>query len=99
MEIAVSGASGLIGSALVTSLTAAGHRVARLVRTPPAAGSGDIYWDLAKAYVDTTQLGGKSAVVHLAGETIAQRWTPEAKRRIHASRVRGTQLLSEAIRQ
>ena len=99
MEIAVSGASGLIGSALVTSLTAAGHRVARLVRTEPAAGSGDIYWDPARAYVDTTQLGGKSAVVHLAGETIAQRWTAEAKRRIQSSRVLGTQLLSEAIRQ
>jgi uncharacterized protein (TIGR01777 family) len=99
MEIAVSGASGLIGSALVSSLTAAGHRVARLVRTQPMAGSGDIYWDPAKSYVDTTQLNGKAAVVHLAGETISQRWTPEAKRRIYSSRLRGTQLISEAIRQ
>ncbi len=99
MEIVVSGASGLIGSAIVSNLTAAGHRVARLVRTQPGAGSGDIHWDPEKAYVDTTQLGGKSAVVHLAGETIAQRWTPAAKRRIHFSRMRGTQLLSEALRQ
>lgn len=103
MEIVVTGASGLVGSALVPALTAAGHRVVRLVRTRPRTEmgpeSGDIFWDPAKAYVDTTKLEAKDAVVHLAGESIAERWTPQKKIRIQESRVRGTQLLSEALRQ
>jgi hypothetical protein len=99
MEIAVTGSSGLIGSALVTALTAAGHRVARVVRSQPAADSTDISWDPDKAYVDNTKLSGKDAVVHLAGDSIAERWTPEKKVRIQFSRSRGTQLIAEAVRQ
>jgi uncharacterized protein len=99
MEIAVSGASGLIGSALVQALTQAGHRVARLVRTQPGPDSPDIYWNPETAYVDTTKLDGKQAVVHLAGETIAERWSPAKKARIQSSRARGTQLMAEAVRQ
>jgi hypothetical protein len=99
MEIAVTGARGLIGTALVEALTAAGHRVARMVRTQPPADSSDIYWDPDKAYVDNTKLSGKDAVVHLAGESIAERWTPEKKHRIQWSRARGTQLIAEAVRQ
>jgi uncharacterized protein len=99
MEIAVTGASGLIGSALVAALTAAGHRVARVVRTQPPAGSADIYWNPDTAYVDTIRLSGKDAVVHLAGETIAERWTPEKKKRIQRSRAPATQLIAEAVRQ
>jgi uncharacterized protein len=99
MEIAVTGASGLIGSALIARLTASGHRVARLVRTEPRPDSTDIYWDPEKAYVDTVNLDGKDAVVHLAGATISERWSPERKARIQSSRVRGTQLIAEAVRQ
>jgi uncharacterized protein (TIGR01777 family) len=99
MEIAVTGSSGLIGSALVAALTAAGHHVARVVRTQPAADSTDIFWDPAKSYADNTKLSGKDAVVHLAGETIAERWSPEKKVRIQFSRSRGTQLIAEAVRQ
>jgi uncharacterized protein len=99
MEIAVTGASGFIGTALVAGLAAAGHRVVRLVRVPPAPGSPDIYWDPDKAYVDTIRLDGIDAVVHLAGESIAQRWTYDKKSRIQLSRTRGTQLIAEAVRQ
>jgi len=99
MDIAVTGASGLIGSALVEALAGAGHRVARVVRTQPRPESADIYWNPDKAYVDTPKLDGADAVVHLAGESIAERWSPDKKVRIHASRVRGTQLIAEAARQ
>ena len=99
MEIVITGSTGLIGSALVSSWTAAGHRVIRLVRTPPRAEASEVHWDPAKSYVDTTRLDGKDAVVHLAGENIADRWTPQKKARIQESRIRGTQLLSEGLRQ
>ncbi len=99
MRIAVSGSTGLIGSVLVPALAGAGHEVARLVRTRPGPESNDIYWDPYKAYLDTPKLEGVDAVVHLAGETIAAHWTPSRKRRIHESRIRGTHVLSEALRQ
>ncbi|HEY7679638.1 MAG TPA: TIGR01777 family oxidoreductase [Terriglobia bacterium] len=99
MEIVVSGSTGLIGAALVPALTAAGHRVVRLVRKSPRPGTSDVFWDPAKAYVDTAKLEDKDAVVHLAGESIAERWTPQKKIRIHESRGRGTHLLCEALRQ
>ena len=99
MEIAVTGAHGLIGSALIAKLEQSGHRVARMVRTQPPPDSPDIFWDPEKAYVDNTKLSGKDAVVHLAGETISKRWTPDQKRSIQWSRTRGTQLIAEAVRQ
>jgi len=99
MEIVVSGSTWLIGSALVSSLTAAGHKVVRLVRKSPRPGTSDVLWDPAKAYVDTTKLENKDAVVHLSGESIAERWTPKKKIRIQESRARGTHLLCEALRQ
>ncbi|MBI3934118.1 MAG: TIGR01777 family protein [Acidobacteria bacterium] len=99
MDIAITGSTGLIGEALIAMLTGAGHRVARVVRREPLPDSGDIFWDPEKAYVDTIRLDGHDAVVHLAGESIAERWSPGKKVRIHASRVRGTQLIAEAVRQ
>jgi uncharacterized protein (TIGR01777 family) len=99
MDVAITGSTGLIGSALVAALKAGGHGVARLVRTEPPPESPDICWSPEKAYVDNQKLEGKGAVVHLAGDTIAERWSPEKKIRIHASRIRGTQLIAEAVRQ
>jgi uncharacterized protein (TIGR01777 family) len=99
MNVAITGSTGLIGAALATSLASSGHKVCRIVRTKPKPGSFDIFWDPAAAYIDNTKLEGLDAVVHLAGETIAERWTPEKKRRIHQSRIRGTQIIAEAIRQ
>lgn len=100
MNIVVSGSHGFIGSALVASLAAAGHRVARLVRgerSTTAAGEAEIVWSPEAAYVDTARLEGKDAVIHLAGEPIPGRWTPKKKARILESRFKGTRLLAEAL--
>ncbi len=97
MRVLISGASGLVGSALVPSLEAAGHRVRRLVRQrceePDAA-----FWDPAAGTLDAGALDGVDAVVHLAGESIAAgRWSAEVKRRILESRVEGTGLIAEEL--
>jgi uncharacterized protein (TIGR01777 family) len=96
MKILVTGASGLIGTELAPFLTAGGHEVARLVREAPK--TGDVRWDPARGTVDAAGLEGVDAVVHLAGEPIADgKWTPEKKIRIRESRIRGTKLLAETI--
>ena len=97
MRIAVSGSSGLIGSALVQSLKADGHQVVRLVRGDPAPGSEDVLWNPERDALHPEALDGTDAVVHLAGATIAERWTPERRRRIVESRVRGTALVARTV--
>jgi uncharacterized protein len=99
MNILVTGASGLIGSALVSSLTSTGHAVTRLVRSPPKPGERAAYWDPMAGTIEASAFEGVDAVVHLAGENIATRWTAEKKRKIRDSRVRGTQVLCEALAQ
>ena len=95
MDVLVSGATGLIGSALVPELEARGHSVRRLTRTPRS--EGDIRWDPDAGTIDG-DLSGTEAVVHLAGESIAEgRWTEEKKRRILESRQKGTRLLAEKV--
>ena len=96
MQIAVSGSSGLVGSALLPFLTAGGHRVTRLVRKD--AGVGEIPWDPAGGVRDLSHLEGVDAVVHLAGENIAAgRWTAARKEEIRRSRVEGTRRLCESL--
>ncbi|MDK1343455.1 TIGR01777 family oxidoreductase [Streptomyces sp. 378] len=96
-RVAVAGASGLIGSALVRSLTADGHEVRRLVRGTPRA-AGEIRWDSEGGHVDAAGLAGCHAVVNLAGAGVGnRRWTEAYKRRIRDSRVKGTAALAEAI--
>ncbi len=96
MHIAVSGSSGLVGSALLPFLTTGGHRITRLVRRP--AGGDDIAWDVARGVQDLSRLEGVDAVVHLAGENIAAgRWTAARKEEIRRSRVEGTRRLSESL--
>ncbi|MFJ7344183.1 TIGR01777 family oxidoreductase [Streptomyces sp. NPDC101110] len=96
-RIVVAGASGLIGSALVRSLTTDGHEVRRLVRGTPRA-SGEIRWDPEGGRVDAAGLAGCDAVVNLAGAGVGdRRWTEAYKRRIHDSRVKGTTALAEAV--
>jgi uncharacterized protein (TIGR01777 family) len=93
----VSGASGLVGSALVAFLTTGGHQVRRIVRRRPAAGD-EIFFDPVTGEIEASKLEGCDAVVHLAGENIAAgRWTPEKKQRIRDSRVRGTRRLAETL--
>jgi uncharacterized protein (TIGR01777 family) len=96
MTVLVSGASGFIGSALVPALTTGGHTVRRLVRGAPS-GEGEYRWDPAAGDVEPAALEGLDAVVHLAGESVAGRWTEGKKERILRSRVAGTRTLSEAI--
>ncbi len=95
MKIAVTGASGLVGSALVPVLTAADHEVIRLVREAPGEGEG--HWNPASG-IESGALQGIDAVVHLAGENIAEgRWTAEKKERIRESRVQGTEAVAQSM--
>ncbi len=96
MQVAVTGASGLVGSALVPALRDAGHEVVRLVRHPPT-GQDEVGWDPSGGAIDAESLEGVDAVVHLGGETIGQRWTAGARERIVSSRIEGTGLLARAL--
>jgi len=96
VDVLITGSSGFIGSALIDVLGAAGNRVVRLRRGSGAPGSQT--WDLAAGAVDTAAFDGIDAVVHLAGEGIAEKkWTPEQKRRILESRTTGTDLLVRTL--
>ncbi|WP_210634324.1 TIGR01777 family oxidoreductase [Streptomyces sp. GESEQ-13] len=96
-RIAVAGASGLIGSALVRSLTADGHTVLRLVRREPRSAD-EIRWEPDRGTVDAAGLAGCDAVVNLAGAGVGdRRWTDAYKELIRTSRVRGTTALAEAV--
>ena len=97
MRVAVTGSTGLIGSALVERLRREGYAVSRVVRSAAKAGPGDVVWDPAAGTIDAAALEGVDAVVHLAGENVGSRWTEEKKRRIRDSRVKSTRLLSETI--
>ncbi len=97
MRILITGASGMIGQALRSSLDADGHSTVALARRP--SGTGELGWDPAAGVLDPTTLEDFDAIVHLAGESIAGRWTPRKKSQIRASRIDGTQLLSNAIQE
>ena len=96
MKVAVTGASGLIGSALVPALGDAGHDVVTLVRRP-AERDAEIEWHPDAGTIDPERLAGVDAVVHLAGETIGQRWSAGARERIRGSRVDGTGLIARTV--
>jgi uncharacterized protein len=97
-RIAITGASGLIGSQLAAFLRTGGHRVDPMVRNPETAQGTDIVWNPQSGNVDLQALEGVDAVVHLAGENIAGgRWTEERKRRVLESRVNGTKTIAEAV--
>jgi uncharacterized protein len=95
-RVVITGASGLIGRALVDALQAAGHPVTRLVRRAPTGD--DRSWDPAAGTIDKSAIEGAWAVVHLAGEGIADaKWTDAHKRSVLDSRVKGTTLLANTI--
>jgi len=98
MIIAVTGSTGLVGSALVAALEARGDLVRRVVRHAVTDGDREICWDPDKGQLDAAELNGVDAVVHLAGENIAgRRWNEDFKRRILESRTKGTRLLAETL--
>jgi hypothetical protein len=95
MRVLVTGASGLIGTALVQSLRRDGHEAIALVRRSPQ-GAGEVQWN--PLFADAQPFEGADAVVHLAGENIAGgRWTAERKKKIVESRLVGTQNLAQSI--
>ena len=97
MNILVTGAAGLIGTALTSFLTQNKHRVIRLVRRAQPT-PGEIGWDPYAQTLDIEALEGLDAVVHLAGENIADgRWTAGKKLRIRESRIQGTRLLAQSL--
>ncbi len=97
MQVAITGASGLIGRALAESLRHDGHDIRPLVRRPsddPAA----VRWDPAAGTIDAAALEGVDAVVHLAGAGIGdKRWSEDRKRELHDSRTQGTDLLARTL--
>ncbi|WP_406426609.1 TIGR01777 family oxidoreductase [Streptomyces sp. NBC_01589] len=96
-RIAVTGSTGLIGTALVRSLRVDGHDVVRLVRRPARAGD-EVEWDPKRGYVDGAGLVGCDAVVHLAGAGVGDhRWTEAYKQEIRDSRVLGTEAIAQAV--
>jgi uncharacterized protein len=97
MDVAVTGSHGLIGSALIPTLQADGHRVLRLVRDDPR-GPDDVRWDPPSGAIDSEKLDGVDAVVHLAGAGIGdKKWTPARKQLVLDSRTQGTSLLARAL--
>lgn len=97
MKILLSGASGLIGSALGPVLSRSNHSVIKLVRASALGETSPAIWNPSSGQIDLGRAEEIDAVIHLAGETVAQRWTSHAKRRIRESRVDGTRLLCETI--
>ena len=96
MKVAITGASGLVGRALLLSLRGDGHEVVRLVRKEPS-GADEARWDPFGA-IDGKAIDGVDAVVHLAGAGIGDhRWTESYKRQIRDSRVAGTRNLAETL--
>jgi len=96
LRVGVTGASGLVGRALVAELIGAGHRVVRFVRRSGITEPDEISWDAVRS--EPSALEGLDAVVHLAGENVgAGRWTPARKKLILDSRVEGTGLFARAL--
>lgn len=93
--VAISGTTGLLGSALHTFLTTGGHGVRRMVRGE--AEETDIAWNPATGAIDVPKLAMCDAVVHLAGASISTRWTSRAKEQILRSRVEGTALVARTL--
>jgi len=98
MRVAVTGSSGLIGSALCSQLTGDGHQVVRVVRRPVQSGEPALTWDPEAGTIDASGLEGMDAVVHLAGAGIGDhRWSEARKRIILDSRTRATALLASTL--
>ena len=98
MKVIISGASGLLGSALTDAFRAQGDDVWRLVRPGRPLAAQEIRWDPPSVQVDVAGLEGANAVVHLSGANISQRrWTPARKQHLRSSRVDSTRVLVDSL--
>jgi uncharacterized protein len=98
VNVAISGASGLIGAALIASLQAGGHRAIPLVRRAPRPGEDALRWDPASGTITRAGPSVADAIVHLAGDSVmGLRWTADKKRRIRESRTIATRLLVQTL--
>ena len=96
-NIVMTGASGVLGTALVPFLRTQGHSVKRMVRQSPKQ-SDEAYWNPYHQEIDKQAFDNVDTVIHLAGEYIGEgRWTPKKKKRIIGSRVKGTQFLAHTL--
>ncbi|MFG2191243.1 TIGR01777 family oxidoreductase [Streptomyces sp. NPDC048639] len=97
MRIAITGSTGLIGTALVRSLRTDGHEVVRLVRRQPTAAD-EVAWDPRRQYVDASGIAGCEAVVHLAAAGVGDRyWTAAYRKEVRDSRLLGTTAIAQAV--
>lgn len=97
MKVVLSGGSGLIGSALLPELRAAGHEVVRLVRAEPKSAD-EVRWDPQHGELDPAKLAGVEAAIHLSGAGVSsRRWSDSYKRTIRESRVASTTLLAKTL--
>lgn len=99
LRIAITGASGFIGTQLAAFLSTGGHDVIRIGRSAPKPGSHDIQWNPQRGQLDPRGLEGIDAVIHLAGSSVASRWTREHRASLKSSRVEGTSLLAHTLAQ
>ena len=98
MRIAISGATGLVGTALSKKLAEDGHKIIPMVRKSSSAE--EIFWNASSGKIEAKMLDGVDAVVHLAGESIATgRWNVAKKQRIRESRSKGTELIADTLAQ
>lgn len=98
MRIAITGSTGLIGTAVAEYFQKQGHAITPLVRSKSKVGKEAIYWDIPSQQIETDKLEGHDVVIHLAGANIAaKRWSPQFKEEIRASRIQGTTLLCNAL--
>ena len=98
MKIAITGASGLIGRSLTTSLAADGHQIVPVVRRPNSTSAENIEWNPVTGEIEASKFEGIDAVVHLAGAGIGDhRWSESYKREILESRTKGTALLASTL--
>jgi uncharacterized protein (TIGR01777 family) len=98
MKIIISGASGLVGQALTTSLSRQGHEIIRLVRSPKPLGADEASWNPAEGQLDPAAIDGADAVINLNGRNIgAGRWTPAVKDELRTSRLDATRTLVQAL--
>jgi uncharacterized protein len=97
LRIAITGASGFIGTQLAAFLSTGGHDVVRIGRGPVQPGVNDVQWSPERGQLDPRALEGVDAVIHLAGASIAERWSASHRRAIKSSRVESTSLLAHTL--